>query len=307
MCQLSYINLKNKKFNSLISLFLASHNSVLNPDGFGVFVNNRIYKSDMPGYMITNIKQICSTDKPIMMHVRKASVNSKNKENKAHPFAFGCYILMHNGTLEPKSGKIPDDMIDSEYFALELSKKGNRTVEALQETMKNFKGKFAFLIYNQDENSYYAVRGKTADLNIVRITIGDVSGFIINTETDTLVRALIMLENFYPDMKISKIEELDKESIYRVNDDGIEKVGELEENERASAYELRSFGKPWYYYEHGINHDKDIETLMDKLLESRMETFEDLLFSFHNFYKVSPLSVPFEKIINFLDIFCECD
>lgn len=306
MCQLSFVNLKNKKFNSIMSLFLASHNSILNPDGFGVFVNDRIYKSDMPGYMITNIKQICSTDNPIMMHVRKASVNSKKNENKAHPFVFGCYVLMHNGTLEPQSGKIPDDMIDSEYFALELSKRGNRTVEALQETMKNFKGKFAFLIYNRDENSYYAVRGKTADLNIVNVSIGGTSGFIINTETDTLVRALIMLENFYPDTKVSKIEELDKESIYKINDDGIEKVGKLEENERIS-YELRSFGKPWYYYEYGINRDKDIETLMDKLLESRMKTFEDLLFSFYNFYKVSPLSVSFEKIMSFLDTFCGCD
>lgn len=310
MCQLSFINTHNAKINSLMALFLASHNSIQNPDGFGIFVNGKIYKTDSPGYLVTNVKQLATTDKPVMIHVRKASYKKDAKlEGKSHPFCFGSYILMHNGTLEPKSDKIPDKMIDSEFFTLKLSENGNETVSSLKQTMNNFMGKFAFLIYNKNEDKYYAVRGKTADLNYVGIVFNGVTGYIINTERDTLIRALIMLQNFYPDIELTEITELEKESIFVLEDTQITKIDSIKENEKPVVinidYRNWKGGRQWYYDDYWNKDDEELQELVTLLVKNNYARIEDFLFWFFDETGVSPFSVEIGDIKAFLKS-CSC-
>ena len=126
-------------------------------------------------------------DKPIIAHVRAASVGTEvNKEN-AHPFETKDFILAHNGTLEFRKKEIKEewdkmceedetlkDKIDSEKFIIFLQKrydesKNKKFCEVIKGVANEFYGKFAFMIYAKQEDIYYIIRGRSATLHACQI------------------------------------------------------------------------------------------------------------------------------------------
>ena len=259
MCQLCFINLNNKVLNkawAYASIYANSKKT--HEDGFGISSGENIYKHENSAWNLTNwtehIKFI--TNKPVMTHVRKASFVKGNKlvddAKYNHPFRTKSLILMHNGTLLKKDAeKFPnyklDKMVDSEVFLRVLSniynKNGHNLQPALQRTMEDFYGKFAFIIYEIIKDKYTIVRGKTALLHYLPLNIKKddeiiPTGFVVNTEKEGLYDSLCIATNFLINSNNVQInwedenkeEVLEAESIYEIEKLKVNKVGELKEN-----------------------------------------------------------------------------
>ena len=272
MCQLTVVNTKNKELNAVLGTFLANINSLQNRDGFGAIVDGVVYKSEAPGFHLTNLLETFRTDTKILIHVRRASSNNANREKKQHPFKAGRYLLMHNGSLTPLGKSVPSTMIDSEFFASELGKaEGKNIVEKLEKTLKDFVGKFAFLIYDTKTGESYAVRGRTADLHIVSVN----GGYIVNTEEDTLAAALVLAKNFYPDLVYGEIKALDTESVYFLGDSEVKKIGAVKEAFPQNVPITQYPTAPWYRQNQRMNKAFDVDTVyeLELLLESYYTRF----------------------------------
>lgn len=283
MCQLTVVNLKDKNLNAVLGTFLANINSLQNRDGFGAIVNGTVYKSEFAGCELTNLLEIFSTDKKILIHVRRASRNNVNRENKQHPFKAGEYLLMHNGSLTPLAKNIPDTMIDSEFFASELGKANGKTiVDKLSNTISYFFGKFAFLIYDTKTSKSYAVRDRIAELHFVRVN----DGYIINTEKDTLSAALILAKNFYPDLAIGEIKLLDSETVYLLGDSDIKAIGKIKET-------LSNYNKSyeWYQYRYKSQYQSNSPFRFNNIYE-----LELLLLGYYKRFSRSPFEASVEEL-----------
>jgi len=216
MCQLSYLQLPglNSDQKKLLLGILLKYNAMSgHNDGFGVFSSHKIFKSGLAATNIANIYDLINfTDEnPVVMaHVRKASIIVKEKigEEFSHPFEYKMknyptLIGMHNGTLDHDKEKLPEDIIDSQFFfnslwdnlLKDVSRKNNFPY-IFRDTIKDFSGKFAFLIYYGGMR--YIIRGKTADLHCLELTSeGNNLGFIINTEKNSLLNAVNMFSEYY--------------------------------------------------------------------------------------------------------------
>ena len=246
MCQLTFINLRDLSMSKKLLLCSLIFNSDKNDDGCGFYQNGFLFKTEVAGYLIANLGDIINkgitTPAPIISHVRLASTGSEIKKEFSHPFETEKIVLAHNGTLSKKSGDIEKEL-DTIKFLKVLDNKYNENLpKAPIETMSEFEGKFAFLIYDKNKNKYYAARGRTAtlfmtDINIKRGNSIVKLGYVINTELSYLNYITRFLINTYllegKKVSLSPIQELDKESIFELKNDSIIKVGEIKETERA--------------------------------------------------------------------------
>jgi predicted glutamine amidotransferase len=285
MCQLIFVNLNNPVLNRVATTLLLLYDSkTMHKDGWGIS-GTGLYKEmqepdnqDALGTIVCNY----ADHNPVMAHVRQASYMFKTvkKVEHNHPFEFNNIIGAHNGTLESKvdlTKKYPDS-IDSMQFFGELDEYlTNHSVSmttALNKTMDKFRGKFAFLIKDKRDNSYYVVRGRTADLHVVSVFMGEeFIGFIVNTELaglNSCIAELKLIANTlgYADIKFGKVEECDKETVYKLKDNKLANVGTIKEEDRPVAvtvtesyYEKQR--KSYYLY-------TKIETIGDFLTESGM-------------------------------------
>lgn len=257
MCQLCFINLNDEILNRTWAYASIYANSKkIHEDGFGISSGTEIYRHEKCAWNLTDWTRYVKfiTDKPVMTHVRKASLVGgarliKDKKYN-HPFRTKNLILMHNGTLlrkdEVDKYKV-DKVVDSEIFLRSLSKVYNRNghnlTNALQKTMKDFYGKFAFIIYEILKDKYMIVRGKTALLHYLNLQVKKddkvaLTGFVINTDKDSLYEGLCIANNYTinsHDMQIGwekgkAVEVLDAESIYEIDRFEFKKTGEIEEN-----------------------------------------------------------------------------
>ena len=273
MCQLTFVNTNHSFANKLFTVNQALINSSgEHKDGFGIFSNEKIYKSEKCPWDITNFSESMGkiiNDNPVLLHVRKASLVYAQKninEEHTHPFESEHLILAHNGTLEGEKTLVGvgyAEMIDSQVFLAELEKEYSKNISdlatCLTTTMKLFTGKFAFLIYDKVYKLYYAARGESAALHIFPITIFDKnkeeisSGYIINTELPALISGLTQFSNLLLLNKLrmnsasfssKEITMLPENSIFLLGDT-VEKVGEIKENKRViwenSRWSGRSF------------------------------------------------------------------
>ncbi len=315
MCQLSFANFNNKDLNLLWTTNQAILNSdTTHQDGFGLFTQAKgIWKTKLPPSVIVNfgeeIKPYIINNDPVLFHVRLASlINGVRKAETiySHPFETKKLVLAHNGSLALKINTKDvkyNDLIDSQVFLSRLDKlyipKKNTILEALTETMNEFEGKFAFLIYDKVFKKYYAIRGKTADLYYYDIILtnkvyneetkkwsdvdGEKIGYVINTEKIDLFDGIIHfnnLANIIYGINIKILEhptkELEKESIFLLDKTEILKVGELKENDKFP-YVNRSMG--WYgneYYEDAIPYWKR-EELLKKGVSETTRILEDFI------------------------------
>jgi len=255
MCQLcfvtkptdpNYIPLAKRYFVHQMML-----NSVRNKDGWGVYAEGHVKKYaktviDDIGNFVRSLPDDILTTTPVLAHVRLASTNKgKVVDEFAHPFELSSIVLAHNGTLTHKTEAVTEDTIDSLMFANTLNniiEKDKRIgfVDAIKRAYETYDGKFAFLINHKIRNDYYVIRGKTANLHQATVLIDDKPAWtIVNTEQDTLTLALDMLiaEALLQGITLSwEINELDKETIYKVQHDHLVKVGELPETVKPFAY-----------------------------------------------------------------------
>lgn len=184
MCQLIFSNLKSVSLNRLAIHMLAHKGSGQNGDGFGIYTPTvGLWKSEFSAESILDmgrvLREIITDTKPVLAHVRAASPGIVVKKENAHPFEGTRFILAHNGRLWGKSEEVTrvqanqaDTSIgsDSEKFLQKLEELSVEFPEysapmLVNKAMENFKGKFAFLIYDKVTNKFFAVRGKTADLH----------------------------------------------------------------------------------------------------------------------------------------------
>jgi len=253
MCELTLCNTHRSDLNRLECLHQVLENTRKdNKDGWGIFtVGSGIYKTSVIPWKTESlglaIKKIV-TEQPVLLHVRSASVGTAVKVEFNHPFESDRLVLAHNGTLKPKRELTGyEGKLDSEVFLLELDRVYStetageeQFIKALKETMNNFTGKFAFIIYDKVTTIWYAVRGKTADLHISYIldpkNSNAVTGYVINTARDDLGSSLdisIELMNLLNRPKIplwSEIEPLKEETIYRLDEGSVVVVGEIKQN-----------------------------------------------------------------------------
>jgi len=225
-------------------------NSLENPDGFGFYdLGTGIWKTQLSPKIILNLGGVLNshiTFSPIMSHVRKATFTNNVKtveEQTSHPFETSKINLAHNGYLEPRDDKIFQekeykDCIDSEIFTKVLTKNYESDFKkAIENSLKEFYGKFAFMIYDKINANHYIARGTTATLYSARIKSPTQDlGFIVNTNMEDLRKGFLFYSNLFQleDVKldkISEIKELDKNSLFIFNAEKnqLDKIGDLKE------------------------------------------------------------------------------
>ena len=304
MCMLTVVKTPSVNFNKEMLTLLLMLNSTANKDGTGMFSGQKSWKTDMSANKTTNLGEIVdivmqdSESKTYCGHVRAASTGVPVTLENAHPFVSdeAGIILAHNGKLVPikRPSWLPAMDVyktsDSYVFLKELEVKilsqgKNRDVVlALQETMKAFTGKFAFLIYDTMGNNYYAVRGKTAKLFVsyVKDEKEKQVGYIINTDDDRINHAELMLRNLKESVKdtMYTIDEpvlLEDEKIFLLGKDILE-CGDIKENTATTT----SYSGAGYGNYRGKNRYPYAETT-----KNIPSSVEGLLY-FMNKYNLSP-------------------
>ncbi len=236
MCQLTLIHGRTDLCKVLLPNLTMNNASDGNKDGHGYFVVPKMmWRTTTSGIeavfderYIPRLEEFIEDDKKttIVSHVRSASYKFKDLVNieNTHPFQVDNIILMHNGTLSTKNEKLEiEDHIDSLWFTQHLAsivKGKNLKPSHISKAMKEFTGKFAFLIVDmQQPTKIFVARGKTADLYSTTFKDGRnrVLATVINTSDDNLkLSSVPMYWRAFrgTSLKIEEPKILDEESIY---------------------------------------------------------------------------------------------
>ncbi len=227
MCELCFANTGDSDLNRMLFLLVGTMGSTEHKDGWGFSDGTNMEKCEFPLYFDDSAgrslkETLGDSDKPLIGHIRKASAMVPvNKEN-AHPFVKNGITFVHNGTLKPVdplkypmeySTEVPDkngnlvkrffNHSDSKVFFdafLNNYAPDKDLVVALNETMDDFYGKFAFMFSINGET--YIARGKTANLYIsYRMDKGGESGqpigYIVHTNNSVLDTCEVLVENIW--------------------------------------------------------------------------------------------------------------
>lgn len=279
MCQLTYINIPNINSLRLATILCSMVNTELDhKNGFGFCQDDRIYKTDETpkNSNFPEINKIIVNKNPVILHVRKASFSVANLLGAEynHPFRKENIILAHNGTLEHLSEKLPENTIDTQFFFQKMLEKEGTAIEKLTETMKEFTGKFAFLMRSNEGD--YIIRGKTAGLHKIDVFRNDTKiGFIVNTEPQSLKNSKVIISKllipFIPNISFGDMEALEIETIYKVDGTELIKTGKIEENSK-KVVEVKASGN--------ISVSKEKQKLPYN--ETNTEYIDRILFEFSN-------------------------
>lgn len=260
MCELTFSNLGelNPRYFLTQTIINARSN---NNDGLGYIQNGEYWKTKLSAQAITNLGTILRnsiTADPMAVHVRYASNKTLNEDCHSHPFPTDNLIVMHNGKLEVKEGLgVKYSEVDSQVFTENLEAVIKETpdipmVDLLPKVMEDWYGKFAFMIYDLRDSTFYVVRGATADLHQATVN----GKLVVNTLEADLKKGMHDLRQqeqlFYDrDLELGEITALDKETIYKFDpQEGVlVKVGEVKENKAplsASAWQSTNYGNYGY-------------------------------------------------------------
>jgi len=255
---------------------------------------------------------------------------------------------MHNGTLSPKDSK--DFVLEKEIVVKEMDDKTKVVTEKikkvkisdskiffdefmkdfstqtpkdkfdevfcehLNETMKKFTGKFAFMFYFHEYSKFYIVRGKSADLYISYLMSSGRKdakqiGYVINTSGDLLDKCCILLSNLHQlntgeTLWFTPPVILPEESIYVAETD-IKKIAEIKENVETTTYYRGGYNQNWHeegdnsYWKKSSSPSKD-EIRNEKVFNFMKEyclRVKDIQHLFMSLYGVSLLEVE-EVVLN---------
>ena len=346
MCQLTAVNLGEKQRNSLFLYALQNIGSDSHGHGTGIMQGNSGYRTELKTNTISNLGEIYNEfikgNSLVCGHVRLASTGVPICEENSHPFETDRILLMHNGTLKFKDKvraekherriettnsygtKITSTEKDSDslLFAEELEKelaKGKSFIDALKDAMNLFYGKFAFIIRDKEEKKTYIIRGKTAKLHIAYLVEEDVTvknRYIIQTEEETLKKAILVSKNILSlssgkNIKFTKPELLDEETIFLVTPSGIKVAGKIEENSEpvvakevsASSYQSnrgKSSGYVPYTKKAEMDEHKAAEKI-SKFMVANAFSPKDIEIMFLRFLGIPLLEADLETMIAFID------
>lgn len=179
-------------------------------------------------------------DRPIIGHVRRASVNIQNRNKSypvedAHPFAINNTLLAHNGTITNHTQlvnkyNLESGRIDSHVVAEMFSKLDDWSLDSLNSVTKQLHGSFALVMQHVDEvDKVYVCRHKK------ELYTGNVDNkfrFIV-TDESIAKSAIILADQMsrillgsYPFTEWN-FELLDENVWYVCNNKVIEALGEL--------------------------------------------------------------------------------
>ena len=241
MCELTFADLGvlNPTYFVQQSIINALAN---NHDGIGYMQEGNVWKSHLSGALIDNLGSMAGdslTKAPVAFHTRYATNKQLNEDCHSHPFRGEKLILMHNGKLAYKDDTlIPHNKVDSQIFTENLEAAIVESpdipiVDLMQNVMDKWCGKFAFMIYDTRDSEYYVIRGTTAKLHWTTVN----GKLVVNTEKIDLLKGTHILRQLNQimhgkDLEVGKIEELEKNSIYKFNkkESELSLVGEVTEN-----------------------------------------------------------------------------
>lgn len=269
MCQLIYCNLHDESLNQRLSLILAVMGAEKEKHGWGMLSGKtgKYIKTGIPANYLTDTGLLLAGQKDdIFSHIRSASFSVPVCDANAHPFIVEKISQFHNGTLTPKDEKAhtmkefmeetdektglvskkevkrSDSLIFLERLSAVYTEKKENFLEAIQATMLEFTGKFAFMYFIKGTKGVqkYIVRGKTADLYISYLKENKTKeaktvGYVIDTNKDILDNGLTLLSNLQQidgkkHLYFTEPEEIKKETIFIPEELGLVEVGELKEN-----------------------------------------------------------------------------
>lgn len=273
MCQITVVNLHDEILNAKLFLFLGTIGSMEHGDGWGTAKAHKAsLKTALPMYLTSNSGIILRedsgkfADETLLGHIRKASPSVPICDENSHPFVIDGVTFVHNGKLTPldekkhhmddlveevdikdptkitkKYIKRSDSLIFFEYF-MKLFKENTETdlnkkfVDVLNKAMEEFYGTFAFVFIIN--NSYFLVRGKTKELNVMflRNKKGANIGWVVNTSgklldfVDNFLANISMLNN-EDILDFSDSETLKAETIFVADKYSLNEIGEIKEND----------------------------------------------------------------------------
>lgn len=279
MCQLSYFNLGNSQLNRELYVIASAVGASVHKHGWGVInPDGDSPKSAIPANLCMNSGALLhSIDGPLMGHIRLASINVPVARKYSHPFDINDIHQLHNGTLTPNNEKnhVVDEEVETispatrvaskskvkrsdslvflEYLSLKYHESSGDFIKALNDAMKDFHGKFAFIYYLKGTGERYIVRGKTADLYIIYFMSGPeddspITGYAVNTSKDVLETSVIMLSNLLQargeePLHYSIPSLVKEETIFVPEQFGLKEVGTIKENSFASKYVTCGWGE----------------------------------------------------------------
>lgn len=341
MCRLCLVNAGSSILNKIILPTLLQISSQGNQDGTGFLVvdedSTTLYKSkeaaDELADLGLDIMEKVTSNRPVMGHVRAASKGIVVTEENAHPFKGTRFTLAHNGRLYPKDEKVEwsagaaDTSLPSDSLvfltALEASavkRPDDSFLDLLKNTMAEFKGKFALLIYDSLEDKHYVARGSTAELfvsSIVEYPLeggeGTILGCVVNTSKTVLSDTLslsIQVGQAVTGVRLgmTKIEELHKETVFEVTGTTLTKIGEVKENAVSYTYQNNvqkavsnyALSKPA-----GVNTNLPIWSMSQRISKFAREHFLGINDVDALFYLFLGIGIA-DASPSDLDIFCEC-
>jgi len=301
MCQLTFVKTSLPKITRSFLIGQAFANTTIDfKDGFGFFDGKKVWKTENDPWSFYNWTSFLSESDQAILHVRKAATKyGKNISDSAgsHPFESENFILAHNGVLELKeTSKFKEenfkDKIDSQIFLdvlQETYKEKGDFLVAIKDSVNNFWGKFAFLIFEKSTGNYYAVRGETATLFFTYISIikkdwtAVGNGYVINTEKSSLEKGLIVSASHFPrelyldyvalkDKTVEKAGELEKNSIYLLGDE-IKKIGDVKETRKEYTWADPKYYWKGYNTAKEIPNKKEIETIINFMFKWAISFF----------------------------------
>lgn len=264
MCQLSYFNTGSDELNRELFILASSLGATVHKHGWGVInPNGESFKSDIPANLCLNsgefVGEICG---PLMGHIRLASANVPVSEKNSHPFDINDIFQLHNGTLIPNDSKKhnveedvevindknvktiqkvrrSDSLVFLEYLAVKYHEAEGDFIKALNNAMKDFHGKFAFIYFLKNTGERFIVRGKTADLHILYFKESKekgakITGYAVNTSKDVLELSVIILSNLRqtrgePPLYFEQAKLLKEETIFVPEQFDLKEVGQIKE------------------------------------------------------------------------------
>ena len=328
MCQLIYCNLHDEILNQRLSLILAVSGAEKEKHGWGTLSGRtgKFIKTGIPANYLINSGELLAKQKDdIFSHIRSASFSVPVCDKNAHPFIVGKISQFHNGTLTPKDEKghvmkefmeetddktgvvskkevkRSDSLIFLERLSVIYTEKKANFIEAIQATMLEFTGKFAFMYFIKDAKKVqkYIIRGKSADLYISYLKENKTKeaktiGYAIDTNKDVLDIGLILLSNLQQldgkkPLYFTAPEEIKKETIFIPEEFGLVEVGELKENTAVTTAVYPYSRNQGYWGEDGQNFtDKGNGAKgTPNFTPNGVEKYVESIYSFMSEYAVS--------------------
>lgn len=200
-----------------------------NPQGFGVFSENKIYRK--PRKLTTKeapkIIEKFEGAKYIVIHLRLATHGAIIKAN-THPFLYKHYALVHNGIMSGVT--VQENRTDSEALLREIvNAEGKTTPTKIKKALDKKSGSFSVFLSDPKGDLYYFRRTSSFTL----CAIPSLELLVGATNKDALTNLWNEKSmGFFDHQRYKKIyAEPQEGAIYRLTDKLIKRVGKIKDEE----------------------------------------------------------------------------